>query len=310
MKKLFLFIIILLGIYYYFSNDDIKMISNDNKAPINEETRINVDKNSEINFELISKDPEGDPLVYEIIQYPKFGKISGEEPNLIYKPFKDFHGEDSFMFQSYDGYNRSDLTEVKIRVLNNRNKLYEKIKEVERQNNLRNKKGRVRVKKPPIYKRRSKPKTYSLKKNEVKPKSGNLKKETLNTRENISKRDERKLDTSLVTKPYTQESSPYRDNIKEEEDWQREREIEEKRLEQEEEARLRKEEEEYQRELRNRYPEEYSDDVPGIPLNEYQETLPEEDYNDDNNQYSDEYNDEYNNDLNQEKYNDEYPEEY
>ena len=54
-------------------------------------------------FTLNGADPNGDPLSFHITQAPSFGTLSGQPPNLRYRPNPDFYGLDSFRFRVHDG---------------------------------------------------------------------------------------------------------------------------------------------------------------------------------------------------------------
>jgi len=60
-------------------------------------------------FVLEAFDPGGRPLTrYVITSLPRFGKLSGGAPNLIYTPNPDFFGDDSFTFKVSNGVDLSD----------------------------------------------------------------------------------------------------------------------------------------------------------------------------------------------------------
>jgi hypothetical protein len=65
---------------------------------------------------LAGSDPEGDPLIYRIIDGPSHGELSGTEPNLIYTPNPDFYGQDEFTFITGDGIADSEPARISIRV--------------------------------------------------------------------------------------------------------------------------------------------------------------------------------------------------
>ncbi len=69
---------------------------------------------NELSVKLNATDAENDPLDYEILSLPEFGKLSGKAPNLIYLPNKDFKGQDSLVFRVSDGQNVSIPATIKI----------------------------------------------------------------------------------------------------------------------------------------------------------------------------------------------------
>ncbi|MDG4475458.1 Ig-like domain-containing protein [Thiovibrio frasassiensis] len=75
-----------------------------NAPPVASESHWRMVKaNENLAIELTGTDPNNDPLKFEIVSPPKFGRISGDLPKITYLPNKDFPGEDSFEFQVSDG---------------------------------------------------------------------------------------------------------------------------------------------------------------------------------------------------------------
>ena len=75
-----------------------------NAAPVANESRWRMTKpNEALPIELTGSDENNDPLKFEIVTPPKFGRISGDLPKITYLPNKDFPGEDSFEFRVSDG---------------------------------------------------------------------------------------------------------------------------------------------------------------------------------------------------------------
>lgn len=48
-------------------------------------------------------DAESDPLTFTVTRAPIYGILTGTAPNLVYEPFADFHGTDTFEFTVHDG---------------------------------------------------------------------------------------------------------------------------------------------------------------------------------------------------------------
>ncbi len=69
---------------------------------------------NELSIKLNATDAENDPLDYEILSLPEFGKLSGQAPNLIYLPNKNFKGQDSLVYRVSDGHNVSIPATIKI----------------------------------------------------------------------------------------------------------------------------------------------------------------------------------------------------
>lgn len=65
---------------------------------------------------LEAKDPDKDPLAFEIIDPPSHGTLEGEGSNRMYHPNPDFLGEDSFAFRATDGESFGEKAKVTIDV--------------------------------------------------------------------------------------------------------------------------------------------------------------------------------------------------
>ena len=75
-----------------------------NAPPVASESRWRMTKpNESLPIELSGSDENNDPLKFEIVTPPKFGRISGDLPKITYLPNNDFPGEDSFEFRVSDG---------------------------------------------------------------------------------------------------------------------------------------------------------------------------------------------------------------
>lgn len=69
---------------------------------------------------LYASDPEGDPLTYQIVSYPRHGTLSlAGNGRYIYAPESDYTGQDSFRYVVYDKYgNYSAASRVRLEVSN------------------------------------------------------------------------------------------------------------------------------------------------------------------------------------------------
>ncbi|HGJ65599.1 TPA: tandem-95 repeat protein [bacterium] len=83
-----------------------------NDPPIAESNTFKVNENSEVKITLTGKDPENDKLSFEIITKPSNGSLTGNPPQLTYKPNKNFDGEDSFTFIANDGKLKSEQGKI------------------------------------------------------------------------------------------------------------------------------------------------------------------------------------------------------
>jgi len=75
-----------------------------NVAPVASEATWRMTKpNEALSIELAGTDENNDPLKFEIVTTPNFGRLSGDLPKITYLPNNDFPGEDSFEFLVSDG---------------------------------------------------------------------------------------------------------------------------------------------------------------------------------------------------------------
>jgi len=106
----------------------IEVIENDNLLTMNEEEKINhvpvaygasyeTNEDTPVTIKLTATDIDHDPLSYSIVGKPKYGKLLGKAPNVMYEPKKDFSGADTFTFKVYDGKDYSSLASVHIQVM-------------------------------------------------------------------------------------------------------------------------------------------------------------------------------------------------
>ena len=101
---------------YILTVKDVPAIIPTNHAPVASEQNLEVPRNSlgEI-ITLSATDSDGDTLKYSIVSNPSNGVIS--EFNsltgiLVYKPNRDFDGEDSFTFKANDGKSNSNIAKI------------------------------------------------------------------------------------------------------------------------------------------------------------------------------------------------------
>jgi len=86
-----------------------------NAPPTVVDSQLRMEKEGEaVAIELTGVDAENDPLRFEIVTPPKYGRLSGDVPHLTYLPNKDFPGEDSFEFRVSDGRSASSPAKVAI----------------------------------------------------------------------------------------------------------------------------------------------------------------------------------------------------
>lgn len=88
----------------------------DNKPPVVQDITLDIESNEEIMIQLEAQDPEDDPLTYQIVAQPYYGKITLSESGMVlYTPKQDFVGTDSFGYRAYDDHdNVSNVGTVKL----------------------------------------------------------------------------------------------------------------------------------------------------------------------------------------------------
>lgn len=88
-----------------------------NDAPKIQHQKLTLQEDGSKPILLTATSVDGDPLTYSVTTPPKNGKLSGNPPNLVYTPDKDFSGTDTFTFTARDGTLNSDPCIVTITVL-------------------------------------------------------------------------------------------------------------------------------------------------------------------------------------------------
>ena len=87
-----------------------------NDLPVADAVNLNTDEDTSAAVTLTASDLDGDSLIYQIVNQPTNGTLSGTAPNLTYQPNTDFNGADSFSFLVNDGSMDSLTATVAINV--------------------------------------------------------------------------------------------------------------------------------------------------------------------------------------------------
>lgn len=87
-----------------------------NSPPVALEQTMVTNEDTALNVTLSATDVDGDQLVYQIVTPPTQGTLSGDAPNLVYTPFDNFFGSDSFEFNANDGQSDSNVAVITILV--------------------------------------------------------------------------------------------------------------------------------------------------------------------------------------------------
>jgi len=88
-----------------------------NNPPVASSQSLTVAQDGQLVITLSGSDPEGSALTYSILTTPVKGSFSGTAPNLVYVPFKNLTGTDSFTFAVSDGALQSAPATVNIMIL-------------------------------------------------------------------------------------------------------------------------------------------------------------------------------------------------
>ena len=86
--------------------------------PVAKDITVTTDENSAVDINILAENPRYDMLRYKIIRAPKYGKLSGKAPNLVYTPNSSFNGIDSFSYIAINSKFSSNIATVTINVGN------------------------------------------------------------------------------------------------------------------------------------------------------------------------------------------------
>ena len=73
-----------------------------NDTPIAVPLSLAADEDAALSLSLEGTDADGDSLIYEVVEQPSHGTLTGTAPNFTYTPVADYNGEDGFTFQVSD----------------------------------------------------------------------------------------------------------------------------------------------------------------------------------------------------------------
>lgn len=87
-----------------------------NDAPVAAAQMVITAEDRPVGILLSATDKDGDPLTYHVVSSPSKGTLTGTPPNLIYTPYPDVNGSDSFSFRANDGTVNSNTATVSITI--------------------------------------------------------------------------------------------------------------------------------------------------------------------------------------------------
>ena len=91
-------------------------IGNNADRPLADSQNINVYKNSNNNYIVLSGSDDSDPIVFTIVSQPSHGTLNQIAPNVVYSPNVNYIGTDRFTFKVNDGNMDSFIATVSISV--------------------------------------------------------------------------------------------------------------------------------------------------------------------------------------------------
>lgn len=74
-----------------------------NKKPLAQAQTLKTPEDTNLSIVLVGSDEDNDTLSYSVVSQPTHGTLSGTAPNLVYTPYANYNGNDSFMFKVNDG---------------------------------------------------------------------------------------------------------------------------------------------------------------------------------------------------------------
>jgi hypothetical protein len=88
-----------------------------NRSPVAVSQSVTLDEDTPISVSLLATDPDGDPLLFAVLNTPLRGTLSGTPPNLIYTPNPDVSGSDQILFKVADGRSESAVATVSLSIV-------------------------------------------------------------------------------------------------------------------------------------------------------------------------------------------------
>jgi VCBS repeat-containing protein len=91
-------------------------VTSSNQPPVAQNQSVTLNEDSSRAITLRATDPNGNPLVYNVVSQPANGRLTGIAPNVTYTPNANYNGPDSFTFRANDGMANSNVATVSLTV--------------------------------------------------------------------------------------------------------------------------------------------------------------------------------------------------
>ena len=75
-----------------------------------------VEEDGSLLVEVSGRDLEEDTLTFQLVEGPSHGELEGTLPEVFYRPYKDYFGEDAWSFRVFDGQDTSEAATVLVEV--------------------------------------------------------------------------------------------------------------------------------------------------------------------------------------------------
>ncbi|MCA1832191.1 MAG: Ig-like domain-containing protein [Actinomycetota bacterium] len=85
-----------------------------NDPPVAQDQSLSTDEDTALPVTLVALDVEGDALTYSVLGGPSHGTLDGSGASLVYSPFANYNGPDSFSFVANDGTDDGTVGTVSI----------------------------------------------------------------------------------------------------------------------------------------------------------------------------------------------------
>ncbi|ETR67655.1 MAG: hypothetical protein OMM_11357, partial [Candidatus Magnetoglobus multicellularis str. Araruama] len=87
-----------------------------NSPPFSYGKDIIIDEDKHIYITLVATDPDNDTITYQLLRNPTHGTISQIDDSVLYAPYPDYNGPDSFTYKANDGLADSNTAKIMITV--------------------------------------------------------------------------------------------------------------------------------------------------------------------------------------------------